>query len=407
MKKIVYLSLFVCTLNLSAQTNNSPNSSSFKFDDKGFNFSFDNGAYEFGINGFIQPNISVEKTKGIESINKFNVQRSFFIVSGKAVKEKVSFLVQTDFSTADPLLDAWIAYHPYKNITITGGQKQTFVNNREMTYREDKLQFTDRSLLSKTLSKTGREFGLFIETKFKLTNTFAIAPMLAVTSGDGRNSFGASSTDTDLGGVKIGGRLDIFPLGYFTEGNDVFSADLAHEKTLKFVIGGAVSKNTGVSNAIGEGHGDFLLYGANGKNNLPDYSKVNIDFLLKYKGFSLLGEYANATASGLDLVFVDANATQILVPQEISEYLVLGNSYNFQAGYVTKKGVSFDVRYETAKPEFELNPNSILTDFNSYTLGLTKYFKNNNLKLQASFTNIDYAKAENTTLGQLLFQIGF
>lgn len=407
MKKIVYLSLFVSSCYLSAQTNTNTNASNFKLDDKGFNFVFDEGAYEFGINGFIQPNIGISKTEGQDAENSLNAKRAFFMLSGKAAKEKVGFHIQTDFRLAEPLLDAWVSYQPYSWITFTGGQKQTFLNNREMTYREDRLQFTDRSLLSQNLSKSGREFGLFIETKFKIINNFSIVPMFAVTSGDGRNSFGSTSTDPDLGGLKIGGRLDVYPLGHFTEGNENFSADLAHEESLKFVIGGAVSKNTGASNATGEGHGDFLLYDANGKNNLPDYSQVYIDFLLKYQGFSFLAEYANASASGLDLVYVDDAATQILVPQQISEFLVIGNSYNLQAGYTTRKGLSFDVRYEAATPEFDQNPNSLLSELSSYTLGLTKYFKSNNLKIQAAFTNIDYPQAQNVTVAEFMVQIGF
>jgi hypothetical protein len=162
MKKILYLSLLVYAFNANAQEINSPNTSDFKLDDKGLNFSFNEGAYEFNINGFMQPSILFEKIKGEEASNKFNARRTFFMISGKAAKEKVSFLIQTDFSLSQPLLDAWVAYHPYSWITITGGQKQSFLNNREMIYREDKLQFTDRSRVSRLYSITGREFGLFV-----------------------------------------------------------------------------------------------------------------------------------------------------------------------------------------------------------------------------------------------------
>jgi len=111
-------------------------------------------------------------------------------------------------------MDAWIGYEPIEQVKISFGQKQTFVNNREMTYREDRLQFVSRSMLSQSLSQTGREFGVFVESKFKLGNTMGIVPMAALTSGDGRNSFGEDSRDSDIGGVKIGGRLDFYPLGF-------------------------------------------------------------------------------------------------------------------------------------------------------------------------------------------------
>jgi len=405
MNKIAPLIVFFCiSILANAQEIEDKNVSSFELG-SGLNFSFNEGNYQFNLGGFIRPAFNYSKTEGMDAQNKFNAKNAFLIISGKALKEKVSFLVQTDYSQSQPLLDAWIAYHATNNITISFGQKQTFVNNREMIYREDRLQFTDRSLLSQTLSDTGREFGVFIETRFG--EKFGIAPMFAITSGDGRNSFGTDSRDTDLGGLKIGGRLDIYPLGYFKEGNDLFSADLAHEESLKLVIGVAASKNSGVSNANGEGHGDFLLFDANGGDNLPDYSQAYIDLMLKYKGFSLLAEYANASAEGLDLVYTDEAATQILAPQQISEFLVLGDSYNVQAGYVTKKGFGFDLRYESATPEFESNLNSLLTDYSGFTLGLTKYFDNNNLKMQASLSSIDIKNGGNQTVGEFLIQIVF
>ena len=128
---------------------------------------------------------------------------------------------------------------------------------------------------------------------------------------------------------------------------------------------------------------------------------------MKYKGFSLLAEYANASADGLDLMYIDEAATQILAPQQISEFLVLGDSYNFQAGYVTKKGFGFDFRYESATPEFESNLSSLLTDYSSFTLGLTKYFDNNNLKMQAALSTIDVANGNNQTVGEFLIQVVF
>ena len=367
--------------------------------------SFNEGNYQFNFGGSSQPSFNYSKTKGASSDNEFNAKRTYLIIGGKAIKEKVSFLIQTDYSLSEPLLDAWVAYHPFESTTITVGQKQTFANNREMTFREDKLQFTDRSFLSQNLSNTGREFGLFIESKFG--DTFGIAPMLAITSGDGRNSFGADSRDTDFGGLKIGARLDIYPLGYFTEGNDLGSADLAHEDKLKVVVGGAVSKNNGVSNSTGEGHGNFLLYNSDGNNNLPDYSQAYIDFLFKYKGFSLLGEYASSGVKGLNETYTDDAATQILAPQQISEYLVLGDSYNYQIGYVTSNKWSFDFRFENASPEFESNVNSLLPDMNSYTFGITKYLKGNNLKMQAALTSINNAQGSNQTMGEFLVQIVF
>lgn len=406
MKNLICISLMFCATILIAQEEEPKNSADFELG-KGITFNLNDGDYQFFISGFIQPSISFEKVKGSDSDYQFNSKRAFFMLGGNAVKEKISFLVQTDFSIRDPLLDAWIAYHPFSWLTVSAGQKQNFVNNREMLYREDRLQFTDRSLSSRTFSKTGREFGLFVETNFEFGNGVIIAPKASLTSGDGRNSFGADSRDTDFGGVKIGGRLDVYPLGAFKPGNDLYTADLKREEKLKVLVGAAVSKNNGASHPAGEGHGEFLLYDQNGSVALPDYSQFYTDLLLKYQGFSALLEYANGAASGLDRLFIDENATTILAPTQISQFLILGDSFTAQAGYVTTSGLSFDFRYENSQPEFDTNTDSLLSDFSNYTFGITKYFDGNNLKLQAAISTTDFAQGNNITTGELLFQIVF
>jgi hypothetical protein len=405
MKKAIIISILYSLPFLgSAQENEKPNEANFALGN-GMNFSFDQGNYQFSFSGFIQPNYTFQQTEGEKGEHIFNSRRSFLMLGGKAVKEKISFLLQMDYSQREPLMDAWVAYHPTSYLSISVGQKQTFVNNKEMLMREDRLQFTDRSFLSSQMSNTGREMGLFIESKFG--TTFGIAPKVAVTSGDGRNSFGRDSRDTDIGGVKVGGRLDFYPLGYFKEGIETTTADLLREDKLKMVVGIAASRNHGASHRNGEGHGSFLMYDARSNVALPNYNQVYVDVLMKYKGFSFLSEYNNSTVNGIGVLYTDMQSTQILVPQQISSYYLLGENYNFQLGYVFPKGLSFDGRLEMSKPEFSNYPQSLLMDTTSYTLGVTKYFEGNNLKLQTAFTSVNTENQSNRMIASLLMQIVF
>jgi len=412
----IQLLIFICCLGLTSVVNaqeefqeedpdseTERNTASYKLG-SGLNFSFNDGDYSFGLTGFIQPGYLNETSKGSEDLNQFSSKRTFLQFEGNALKEKVSFFVQLDFSRSNPLMDAWLAYKPLEELKISVGQKQTFVNNREMFYREDRLQFVNRSFLSQNLSETGREFGVFFESKFDVAG-IGIAPMAAVTSGDGRNSFGEDSRDADIGGLKYGGRLDIYPLGFFKPGNDLTSADLEREDSLKMVIGVAGSQNVGASGPTGEGHGDFFLFDIEGNESLPDYRQLYVDLLLKYKGISFLAEYANASATGIEQVYLDESAGEILAPTQISEFLALGDSYNFQLGYLTKEGFSVDIRYESASPEFDMNPNSILFDYNATTFGLSKYFFKNALKIQASYSTIYPDVGENINQFELIFHI--
>ncbi len=394
LKTIVAAFLFLFGFTAIAQVEIKTESKEFQLGD-GLRFNVNDGDYKFKIGGFIQGVYQHEKTVGSLANNYMNAKNAYFTLSGSMLKEKVSFLLQNNFSNGKPLLDAWVAYSPISNLKITFGQKQTFTNNRELTFFEDKLQFVDRGIFSSQFSNLGREFGVFFESEFSEGN-FIIKPKIAVTSGDGLNSFGADSRDIDKGGLKYGGRVDILPLGKFKEGNDGYIADLKHEDNLKVLFGTAYSYNIGASNKVGEGHGDFVLYSNTGRVKLPDYRKFYEDILFKYKGFSLLAEYVNTTATTLDNTFLNAGATRPLYLTEISEYLVLGDGYNVQAGYVTKSGYSLDLKYEKLNQEFDNNA-SLLLDQEAYTIGFTKYFKGNNFKIQSSVSSNNVDKFNTTS----------
>ena len=411
MKKISFLITIFITTFITAQES-SQNKSDFDFGN-GVSLSFEDGDYNFSINGYIKPTyVYNEMTSIVDggTINEFNRQfkskNSVLEISGNAKKEKVSFSIRMDYSLSNPLLEAWVVYHPSKSINVYFGQKNSFLNNREMIFNEDILQFTDRSLLSQNHTNSyGQEFGLFIKTTFG--QEFILSPKFAVTSGDGRNSFGEDSRDSDLGGVKFGARLDLYPFGNFSKGNEG-SVDLVGEQKLIMELGFAYSKNIGTSHRTGNGHGDIMFYDADGNNNLPDYEKIFIDLLLKYKGFSFLAEYADAAASGLNQTYTDT--FNLLIPQQISEYLVLGSSYNFQLGYIFQNDIGIDFRYEFSTPEFtnEINnsyENSILQDFENMSLGISKYFDNNNLKIQVGVSSIKYFYGDETTIAELVCQI--
>lgn len=411
MKKISFLITIFITTFITAQES-SQNKSDFDFGN-GVSLSFEDGDYNFSINGYIKPTyVYNEMTSIVDggTINEFNRQfkskNSVLEISGNAKKEKVSFSIRMDYSLSNPLLEAWVGYHPSKSINVYFGQKNSFLNNREMIFNEDILQFTDRSLLSQNHTNSyGQEFGLFIETTFG--EEFILSPKFAVTSGDGRNSFGEDSRDSDLGGVKFGARLDLYPFGNFSKGNEG-SVDLVGEQKLIMELGFAYSKNIGTSHRTGNGHGDIMFYDADGNNNLPDYEKIFIDLLLKYKGFSFLAEYADAAASGLNQTYTDT--FNLLIPQQISEYLVLGSSYNFQLGYIFQNDIGIDFRYEFSTPEFtnEINnsyENSILQDFENMSFGISKYFDNNNLKIQVGVSSIKYFYGDETTIAELVCQI--
>lgn len=356
--------------------------------------------YFFKLSGMIQPNFSIQSAQIEFQSNDnvdyfFNSKHTFFSFSGFSKKEKVSFLMLADFSNSSPLLDAWASYHVSNNINFSFGQKLINGNNREMAFTEGNLQFGERSVLSQNFSNSGREFGLFMDLNFS-SNNFNINPSFGITSGDGRSSFGTDSRDMDYGGFKYFGRVDIYPLGYFSDGNNLQVADIKKEISPKFVFGISASYNDGVSNSVGEGHGDFMLYNINGDLQLPDYMQVYCDFLFKFKGFSFLAEYANASALSLQQIYTDPLAISLLQPSQISEFLALGSAINFNLGYVLNNGIGIDLSFSEVTPEYDLNSNSIINPITAASFGVSKYFLENDFKITTSIS--DQKDINNTSL---------
>jgi hypothetical protein len=275
-----------------------------------------------------------------------------------------------------------------------------------MLFLADQLQFSSRSSLSNAYSRSGRELGLYVEPYFEL-GPLGISPQLAVTSGDGANSFGEDSRDTDLGGLKYAARLDLFPFGAFSKDNDKGVADLKHETKPKAVVGIAGSYNDGASDAVGEGHGIFTLYNANADFQRPDYRQVYADVMAKYRGFSVLAEYSISTALGLTGAFLNEGATIPLEPTQISEYLALGRGVNVQAGYVTSSGWGIDTRFSDVKAEFASNEMSVIQNNNSWAVSLSRYIKDNGLKVLLTYGEQDFDSGQSASLAEVMLQLRF
>ena len=386
----------------------------------GMSFNFNDSTHLFHIGGMIQSSYTHNRfdIEDIESQNSIGIKRSYFNMSGSLNEGLFSFLIQTNFSESSALLDAWVAYHPSRNFHFYFGQKMTPMNNLSMQYMENNLQFSSRNYLSQNFSTTGREFGLFVESNFEL-GKIGVEPKLAITSGDGMNSFGENSLDADVGGFKYGGRLNIYPFGYFKKGNTYLGHDLLREEKPKIVFGGSSSLNMGASHKVGEGHynedllneGTFLFYDTDsiGLARFPNYLKNNLDFCLKYKGFSMLIEYVNTAAYNLQGVALNNNATVLLDTTQISEYMVLGNAYNIQLGYVFNKDISLDFRYGQSFKEFGFNSNSVLKNYDELAVGVSKYFSERAVKAQLFSRYLNFY--ENVDLNQIfvefLLQIQF
>jgi hypothetical protein len=374
--------------------------------------------YNIVLTGFAQPYFESKlftDTAINSSFNRFRVRRLRIRLTGDAAQQKITWRLQFDLSGNDEdgdaaqsaLMDAWIGYEPIKNFRIRIGQKNTPTDNRELLTRSHTLQLVERSRVTSAFG-TIREFGVFVDGSMKTKNGRYIRPSLAITNGDGLNVFAA-----DFGGLKYGGRIDFLPFGTFSNLGQYQQADLMRELTPKLVIGGAYSINKGVSSRRGRASGTILYLDSNGDYLLPDFSKLCIDFMFKWKGFSALGEFVSTKAQVPEeitqRVRIDGTTSDVFDVsgvQDVENYIkgrmMLGKGYNFQMGYIFKNRISVDGQYTfiDADEYSFLNNGTFYNRPYYYTLGLSKYFtKMYGFKVQTSATFVDAAAGSNDLSG--------
>lgn len=375
---------------------------------EGLLFSGKDNNYQMEITGYLQPYSESRKyldNNDATVYNRFRMRRSRFQLTGTAKREKISYQLEIDLTGGGEgtdavgglVYDAWIGYDLNKNIKLTFGQKSTSTDNRELGMSSGTLQLADRSPISAAFGSV-REFGLFAESSYKITKKSIIQPEVAITNGDGINV-----TGKDHGGFKFGGRIDYLPLGKFSNFGQFRQADLARELTPKFVVGVNYSYNIGISDRRGSQSGTILYLDKNNKELLPDYVKYGVDFLLKYNGFSLLGEYVNASArvpmditqrvraDGTTSTTFDVNGISN-VENYVKGRMMLGEGYNLQGGYVFKNRVSVDGRVSYLKPQTNsfLNNPIFYNRSNYYTIGISKYLSRGyGAKIQLDCTYIN------------------
>ncbi len=387
--------------------------SKYKFGE-GLNFSGIDKNYKMEISGYIQPYLESKKYLDNDDAtfyNRFRMRRARFRLQGSSAQEKLTYRIQLDLTggiegdvTAGSLItDAWVSYDFSKRISVTFGQRAPGSDNRELRMASQTLQLAERSPLTAAFASI-REFGFFAESTHKVSRYSYIKSEIAVTNGDGANVIGK-----DYGGLKYGGRIDYLPFGLFSQGGQFRQADLVRESTPKFVIGGNYSYNVGISDRRGSEGGRYIYLDANNKELLPDYVKYGIDFLFKYRGFSMLGEYVNTSSrvpGGITQRILNSGATStnfdVNGVQDVKNYvkgrMALGEGYNIQGGYVFKNNISIDGRFAYLKPEAYsfLNNPTFNNRSHYYTLGITKYLaRNYGAKIQLDCTYINAKPGSN------------
>ena len=406
MKKLLFLLLFGAGIgSIYAQETENPLLSTYTFG-TGLKFT-DEAGNTVRLSGFVQP--YAESKRLLSNVTsdadvRFRMRRLRLRLEGSTADERWSYRFQTDLSgtaeeidgAANYLLDAFISYNLTPRIKASFGQRASFTDNRELFMNSYSLQLVERSRLTSAFA-TIREIGLFLEGNFRLGNSQYLKPYFVLSNGDGPNVF-----NRDRGGIKIGGRIDYLPFGLFTNFGQFNQVDLVRELTPKLVIGATYSHNEGVSSRRGRESGAILYLDNSNKELLPNFNKLGVDLLFKFRGFSLVGEYVKTNATvpeGItQRVRTDGSVTtdfavngQQDIPNYIRARMMLGEAWNVQMGYLFKNGISVDGRYTYISSDVHsfLNNGTFYNRPYYYTLGVSKYLgRNYGAKIQADLTYV-------------------
>lgn len=348
-------------------------------------------------------NINEADGIGVGTSN-FLIRRARLKFGGFAYSPKLQYKIELGLSNKDlgkvdsrnnyapkMILDAVIKWNFYKNFTLWAGQTK-LPGNRERVVSSANLQFVDRSLLNSKYN-IDRDMGVQLRHHFKLGEGFVVKEMFSVSQGEGRNL-----VQDNYGGYQYTGRIEFLPFGNFASKGDYIGGDQKREKTPKLALGFTYDWN---DRAVKDrsNQGSYLTYDTDLDGEADGYFHSNVssvfaDLMFKYKGLSIMSEYAYRTAE---------NEVQTVVNDDLSETTVafkVGSGFNVQAGYLFENNWELSMRYTQIVPGGESTANQ----YEQYTLGASKYIVGHKLKVQS---DVSYSQTNHSPDSGLMYRLQF
>ena len=392
--KYTFVAIFLfVSITLSAQVTKSP-----KFGKGLFNLVGEDSTWTMKIGARMQIlGISNWEDNAPNETN-FLIRRARLKFDGFAVTPKLKYKIELGLSNRDIsgaseftsnapryILDAVLKWNFYENLVLWVGQTK-LPGNRERVISSANLQQVDRSLLNSKFN-IDRDIGFQLRHHINITDSFIIKEIFALSQGEGRNI-----TSGNLGGHQYTGRLEFLPFGNFSSKGDYKGSDLKREAKPKLAIGVTYDyNNNAVKNRSNQG--SYMI--TDDGFYETDISTVFIDAMFKFKGISLMAEYADRDS---DDPFAK-NADETLT----GDVVQVGQSINLQAGYLFKNNWEVSGRYTNIDWD-KLTGNSNQTQ---YTFGVSKYIVGHSLKVQSDISHLEVTNGNNELMYRLQVDIHF
>lgn len=328
--------------------------------------------------------------------SEFLIRRARLKFDGFAFSPKLKYKLELGVSNRDlgkvdattnfaprMILDAVVMWNFCGNFVLWAGQTK-LPGNRERVISSANMQMVDRSRLNSVFT-IDRDMGMQLRHHFNIGNA-VVKEIFAVSQGEGRNV-----VQDNYGGLQYTGRLEFLPFGEFKSKGDYCGSDLKREEKPKLALAATYDYNDrAVKTQSNQGKYMFDFSGENADGFFhSNITTVFADMMFKYRGFSLMGEYALRDADRIKQYSSDSTS---------SATVYVGNGLNVQTGYLFKNNWELSGRYTQINPGVETG----LEAFQQYTFGISKFIVGHALKVQA---DVSYLTRDNSSNNTLLYRL--
>jgi phosphate-selective porin OprO and OprP len=340
----------------------------------------------------------INKTDGLmPGTSTFLIRRARLKFGGHIFTPKLKYKIELGVSNKDlgkvdattnmaprMILDAVLKWNFYQNFNLWVGQTK-LPGNRERVISSANMQFVDRSMLNKNFN-IDRDMGMQLRHHITVGKKFTIREMFAVSQGEGRNV-----VQDNYGGLQYTGRIEVLPFGKFASKGDYVGGDMKREQTPKLSLAATYNFNDRAVKTKGS-QGNYMEDATS--SNVDGMFNSNVttifaDMMFKYKGISVMGEYATRDADVINHYSLDSLS---------SASVMAGSSMNLSVGYLFKNNWEVATRYTSYTPHADYTDEGE----QRYTLGVSKYIVGHSLKVQADVT---YKMENNSADSELMYRL--
>jgi len=347
----------------------------------------------------VSPNLGLT-----DEFSNFMIRRARLKFTGHAFSPKLKYKMELGQSSRDIggflgpvfkdapglVFDAVVYWNFAEGFNLWVGQTK-LPGNRERVISSGSLQLVDRSLLNSRFN-IDRDMGVQLHHKWSVGDqmqSFVMKEILSISQGEGRGI-----VINNVGGFSYTGRLEFLPFGEFdSKGKDDYTSSSlkrTQSSKLAFALGGDFNNRAARTFSS---RGIFMINDSDSGFYTTNITTLFIDLMYKYKGWSLMAEYAARKANDPIAKNEDDSLTGAVVME--------GDSFNIMGAYLFESNWEITGRFTTVDYAKRYTISKDVFDENQFTLGVSKYISGHNLKIQG---DVSY-KSTDTKNGGILGRI--